>query len=1225
GDKNGNKERELKKLLEMSTVFDSMQLAHKCILNSFYGYVMRKSSRWYSMPMAAITTQIGAEIIKGAREFLENFSRPLELDTDGVWCCLPSLFPTDFEFCDKNGVKKRFSFLCSVLNLLTHEKFENRFYQKLVKTSETAKYETKTECSIFFEADGPYRCMMLPASPEEGKTLKKRYAVFNRNNTLAELKGFELKRRGELKIVKIYQTEVFYRFLNGQNLSQIYSSAAQISNYWLDVIFGKGKGLRDEDIFDLFAESKNMSRNIEDYEKTKSTSITCAKRIGEFLGDKMIQGEGLSLKFVISRFPEKMSVSERVIPVTIFQVDDVETKKRFLKKWCKQSSMQSFDVRDIIDWEYYKERLGVCIRKIVTLPAAIQNIENPVKRLPHPDWLKKLKFNNFNQPKIKEFFIDNLNNNQNETEFEIKNIKNRSPKINKDEMSKILKEKLEKIINRKIEQKTKILIENASFDEDFPNWLKMAKLKWSKVKTKNIKPKTMNQFVKNANLKFGKSNLKIVQILKFNNSKQYLIWASTNNNLFKFYIFAPNRFLVNFYSNRKNLVNFENSQFLFKKSKKTLPQSKKLFDLYEVTPKIDSDFKDDLKFADWLNLKVSPFVEGVYEAFVPTIFKVVTKLTNNVKFVNFEEKNSKKSAKNLDDFEALSKVEKFRSKDLAKVVFVYHSRLNARGFFAVFVRDKDLLKGLVIFVNSGDNVEIEQINVGKLVDRISRKQNFKDFGKLDSKIEKKSSKNFEEATKMTEKRILIELKEHKNFFVLFQTQISFEHLFPAIKFSAPCVSVPFNKVDCKYPAFRWVRFLVTTAVNRFKTQREWWLNQSKMANYCRIPIGNLLSGDLINILDIFYARELEKNGICSWFSRTKEPDFGGYEEDEFFVKENDSKFYSSPGLYRTYCIEFRISILSVCAILFSEEIEKTEMDQTLTRKVTKMNKSKNLLKKFRSTNFLSGETGNSSKAVKVLVKMVEHLWHDAAEEEDENADLLLGNVNRWLRCRSSLAYDPYNHNYVKLTMERYLRELVKNLRKIGSEIIFLSFEKLILDTRKTDFSAASVYENFVLKSLMATKMFSILSLTKLKIWKTFLFLDSNNFAGIEEIGYNSQKIDPKLAKNSQNSKNQNNVKNYEIESNWNICEYLPTEAEKCFQTVLSIFIFEPFEKFEKTKFQNKNEILSFCKELVNTKITRYLFDILPELQRSILNTVEEADKNFFRKQSSSAINSAYNP
>merc|ERR1719249_44108 len=39
----------LKSAKNKEVLYDSLQLAHKCILNSFYGYVMRKGARWYSM------------------------------------------------------------------------------------------------------------------------------------------------------------------------------------------------------------------------------------------------------------------------------------------------------------------------------------------------------------------------------------------------------------------------------------------------------------------------------------------------------------------------------------------------------------------------------------------------------------------------------------------------------------------------------------------------------------------------------------------------------------------------------------------------------------------------------------------------------------------------------------------------------------------------------------------------------------------------------------------------------------------------------------------------------------------------------------------------------------------------------------------------------------------------------------------------------------------------
>ncbi len=47
------------------------------------------------------------------------------------------------------------------------------------------------------------------------------------------------------------------------------------------------------------------------------------------------------------------------------------------------------DVRELVDWAYYKERLGSAIQKIITIPAAMQRIPNPVPRVKHPDWLHK--------------------------------------------------------------------------------------------------------------------------------------------------------------------------------------------------------------------------------------------------------------------------------------------------------------------------------------------------------------------------------------------------------------------------------------------------------------------------------------------------------------------------------------------------------------------------------------------------------------------------------------------------------------------------------------------------------------------------------------------------------------------------------------------------------------------------------------------------------------------
>ena len=145
----------------------------RCILNSFYGYVMRKGARWHSMEMAGITCLTGASIIQMARKLVEQIGRPLELDTDGIWCMLPRSFPDAFDFKLKGGKKYSISYPCTMLNhlvykvrqdpesrilpltlpLCTYQDFTNDQYHELVDPAR-GTYEVRKENSIFFELDG---------------------------------------------------------------------------------------------------------------------------------------------------------------------------------------------------------------------------------------------------------------------------------------------------------------------------------------------------------------------------------------------------------------------------------------------------------------------------------------------------------------------------------------------------------------------------------------------------------------------------------------------------------------------------------------------------------------------------------------------------------------------------------------------------------------------------------------------------------------------------------------------------------------------------------------------------------------------------------------------------------------------------------------------------------------------------------------------------------------
>lgn len=207
-------------------------------------------------------------------------------------------------------------------------------------------------------------------------------------------------------MIKNFQSSVFEAFLKGDTLETCYESVAQVANYWLDVLYSHGRNMPDAELFDLISENRSMSKKLSEYEGQKSTSISTAKRLAEFLGDQMVKDAGLACRYIISKRPDGAPVTERAIPLAIFQ-SHVSIQRTYLRRWLKDDTLNVIDIRDILDWSYYVERLGSAIQKIITIPAAMQGVNNPVPRIRHPDWLHKKvleKSQNVKQRRIDDIF-----------------------------------------------------------------------------------------------------------------------------------------------------------------------------------------------------------------------------------------------------------------------------------------------------------------------------------------------------------------------------------------------------------------------------------------------------------------------------------------------------------------------------------------------------------------------------------------------------------------------------------------------------------------------------------------------------------------------------------------------------------------------------------------------------------------------------------------------------
>lgn len=118
-----------------------------------------------------------------------------------------------------------------------------------------------------------------------------------------------MKRRGELKLVKVFQSDVFKSFLQGNNLEQCYGAVAEVANRFLDVLEQQGHMYSEEALLELLMESNNMSRSLSEYihDGQKSAAITTAKRLAELLGEQVVRDK-VNCRYIICRKPEGAQV-----------------------------------------------------------------------------------------------------------------------------------------------------------------------------------------------------------------------------------------------------------------------------------------------------------------------------------------------------------------------------------------------------------------------------------------------------------------------------------------------------------------------------------------------------------------------------------------------------------------------------------------------------------------------------------------------------------------------------------------------------------------------------------------------------------------------------------------------------------------------------------------------------------------------------------------------------
>ncbi|RNA10734.1 DNA polymerase epsilon catalytic subunit A [Brachionus plicatilis] len=1213
---------EIKKCNSMVILYDSLQLAHKCILNSFYGYVMRRGARWYSMEMAGIVCYTGSTIITRAKELIEKIGRPLELDTDGIWCILPATFPENFVVKTTDPKKKiTISYPCSMLNLLVKDYYTNDQYHELVDPK-LLKYDVRSENSVFFEVDGPYLAMILPAAKEEGKRLKKRYAVFNFDGSLAELKGFEVKRNGELQLIKIFQSSVFEAFLKGKSIEECYDSVAKIANYWLDILYTKAENMPDYELFELIAEKKTMSKALEEYGGQKSTSISTAKRLAEFLGDEMVKDKGLNCKYIISKKPEGAPVAERAIPIAIFQAEP-SVCKHYLKKWLKAQSNAELEVRNFLDWEYYIERLNGCIQKIITIPAALQGVVNPVLRVPHPDWLyKRLSERNstLKQKKIDDIF--SFRPKPALTESEIVDIEDLSSS-NKNKSKPIVVTQKTKSPDGRIQSSKRkqpdVTAKKPKFNwrevlgeppklgqtsKELRTWITFHKRKWilqidfRRQLKKAESEQNGNDFFKMPNVKrtitdfVGKSNnsrmqrpWQIIQVTETNSTGLFKIWLLSDNDLYVVNINMMRIFYVN------QIKPMEKESSLCRKTNKHLPRSQIVYNLYEysIPENVFQKHQNDI-----MNEFSNSNVEGVYELNVPLMFRILMQL--GCDYDTFE----------INDLEPQNNVE-YLTNNFPKTIFLFVHNNSTKMIIGIFLPTTNTAQVLIL-----DSVKTNNMpNLSSLLNSEREKRLNCGIGeeflpnasqKFEIKIEINEAKVYK-----TLDKIFSAYKDEKRGSTIILLQSNVEELelkenvprledFPIIKFNIAEKAGLFKVLD-------WQKVAAKHMIGHFMNSQTILANMIEQSRYYQIPVGNLPQDAPSYACDLFYARHLAKNNYVLWCSPTSIPDLGGKQYDDYrLIQNNDESGTNSicvqinnSGFYQNICLEIEITSLSISALLQLTKINEFDGASSVNFSVAPQISLEQMISGDMGTAIFSScydEAALSLPVLKIMRTMVQYWLKDIAMFGNAFADMQIIHFYRWLQSPSSLLYDPV----IKRTLQGYMKKLcillINELKKLGGHIIYADLSRIIIGTNKFTVDDGLNQLNYILNNIQNKDLFSTVHIETSKVWTLLIWLDSANYGGI------------KYVNNPEDEENKE-----EIEMNWKMSTFLPQIVQENFLALVAGYLGSINENLKvyverlgnKTSNSEPHDMTlpKFSQELVSGELTEQLMRLTQKIYKKL--------------------------
>jgi DNA polymerase epsilon subunit 1 len=952
--------------------------------------------------------------------------------------------------------------------------------------------------------------------------------VFNHDGSLAELKGFEVKRRGELKLIKNFQAQIFKFFLEGTTLEETYGAVAKVANRWLDILDTRGATLADEELIDLIVENKNMTKTLEEYGAQKSTAITTAKRLAEFLGEQMVKDKGLNCKYIISKTPRNAPVTERAIPMSIFSAEE-SVKRYFLRKWLREDP-GDMDPRTVLDWDYYRERLASVIQKLITIPAAYQKVRNPVPRVPHPEWLDRRirqKEDKLQQKKMTDMFSKkpltngdaNIANNKLSGDLEDFG----AAKLSQAQ-SQMKKGIVTKMVAKRKEPEPAVPVQTdpyaalpkvmPSITEDYSGWLMYQKQKWKIQRQARMRRRQLfgekpvdssdaiGTFFRNQAELLFISTWQLVQLRPTETPGEVRAFVLIDKKIHTLKVIVPRQLYLNLRSEDLPDVSISGCS-VEKVVNHTLPNGHPSIHLFKLEMSEQTYVQEAHSISTLFN---HPSVEGVYEKQVPLNIRAILELGSSCTFDESQKGVLGKGLEQGFDLSALRKVpsqKTYLCDAPMSYLYLYHVSSGDRNIYAIFSTSKS--DAHIIIQNKTKDSQ-GMPNVDRIYsDAVRRRMEDNEGEPWQSMIDYQGDVHFKTTMVTTRRKALLEIgdlikkmkaDEGKPIITVVQSpnHALLSHDIPILK-DLPILSLHPDESDKQLPPLGWQSFIAKRLVGHYLDLGSWVAHLLELARYGDIPLCNLESNDPRFLIDVAYARRLQRERVILWWSGQAKPDHAGYEKDDILgpLETVEMPSINNPGTYSSVCIDLNLRNLAINTILSSSLVNELEGADSVS-----FNPSAS---SYESTNdgmnVIYSDNAFASAGIMVLREMVKAWWIEAVQAGSgfSMADVMVQHLVRWVSSPGSFLYDRSLHYYVQMMSKKTLQQLMTDFKRVGSHIVFASPNRLLLQTTKAEVGNAYAYSNYIIKTIKSKPLFQFMELEVKEYWDYLVWYDEFNYGG----------------------------------------------------------------------------------------------------------------------------------